>query len=153
RGRHSLREWVENTWRRLGGPACVEDETALEDAAAYFDLIDTLSEGGDLPDFNWFREQVDALFAQPNSAAGDRLQLMTIHKAKGLEFDTVILPGMDAPPRMEDPRLLLWLEHRGDLLLAPMAESGGGKDPLYQFLDRIERRKTEQEASRLLYVA
>ena len=153
RGRRPLRDWVESTWMRLGGPACVEDETALEDAAAYFDLLDGLAEGADLADFEWFREQVNALFAQPDTRAGEQLQLMTIHKAKGLEFDTVILPGLDAPPRSEDQRLLLWLEHRGELLLAPIAESGGDKDPIYGYLSKIERRKSDQETARLLYVA
>jgi len=153
RGRRPLREWVEDTWIRLGGPACVEDETALEDAAAYFDLLESLAEGADLADFDWFREQVNALFAQPNSNSGGQLQLMTIHKAKGLEFDTVILPGLHAPPRSEDQRLLLWLEHRDTLLLAPIPETGGANDPIYSYLASVERRKSEQETARLLYVA
>ncbi len=153
RGHQPLRDWVEYTWLHLGGPACVEDETALEDAAAYFDLLEGLAEGADLADFEWFREQVNALFAQPNAQAGERLQLMTIHKAKGLEFDTVILPGLGAIPRPDDPRLLLWLEHHGELLLAPIAESGGGEDPIYRYLASIELRKSDQETARLLYVA
>jgi ATP-dependent exoDNAse (exonuclease V) beta subunit len=153
RGRRPLRDWVESTWLHLGGPACVEDETALEDAAAYFDLLEGFAEGADLADFEWFREQVNALFAQPNASAGQQLQLMTIHKAKGLEFDTVILPGLDGVTRGDDQRLLLWLEHRGELLLAPIAESGGDKDPIYRYLESIERRKSNHEAARLLYVA
>jgi ATP-dependent helicase/nuclease subunit A len=153
RGRRPLREWVENTWLQLGGPACVQDDTALEDAAAYFDLLEGLAEGADLADFAWFREQVNGLFAQPTANAGEVLQLMTIHKAKGLEFDTVILPGLGAVPRGDDQRLLLWLEHRGELLLAPIAESGGNKDPIYGYLAGIERRKSDQETARLLYVA
>jgi ATP-dependent helicase/nuclease subunit A len=153
RGRRPLRDWVERTWLRLGGPACVEDETALEDAAAYFDLLEGLAEGADLGDFEWFREQVNALFAQPNANAGQHLQLMTVHKAKGLEFETVILPGLGSVTRGDDQRLLLWLEHRGELLLAPIAESGGDKDPIYRYLSRIERRKSDQETARLLYVA
>jgi ATP-dependent helicase/nuclease subunit A len=153
RGRRLLREWVETTWLQLGGPACVQDDTALEDAAAYFDLLEGLSEGADLADFEWFREQVNGLFAQPTANAGRVLQLMTIHKAKGLEFDTVILPGLGAVPRGDDQRLLLWLEHRGELLLAPIAESGGDKDPIYGYLAGIERRKSDQETARLLYVA
>jgi len=152
-GRRPLREWVESTWLRLGGPACVEDETALEDAAAYFDLLEGLAEGADLADFDWFREQVNALFAQPNANAGGELQLMTIHKAKGLEFDTVVLPGLGSVPRGDDQRLLLWLEHRGELFLAPIAESGGDKDPIYRYLESIELGKSKQEAARLLYVA
>jgi ATP-dependent exoDNAse (exonuclease V) beta subunit len=153
RGRRPLREWVESTWLRLGGPAGVDNETDLSDAAAYFDLIEGLAEGSDLADFNWFRAQVNALFAQPDPNAGGALQLMTIHKAKGLEFDTVILPGLGSVPRGDDQRLLQWLEHRGELLLAPIAESGGAKDPIYKYLARIEQRKSEQETARLLYVA
>jgi ATP-dependent helicase/nuclease subunit A len=153
RGRRPLRDWVEGVWFRLGGPACVENETALEDAAAYFDLLEEVSKGADLADFAWFREQVDALFARPDARAGDRLQLMTIHKAKGLEFDTVILPGLGATPRQEEQRLMLWLEQGGTLLLAPISEAGQKPDPIYAYLSRVEERKTRAETGRLLYVA
>lgn len=153
RGRRQLREIVERAWLQLGGPACVQDETALEDAAAYFDLLEGIAEGADLADFEWFRQQVDALFAQPDVNAGEQLQLMTIHKAKGLEFDTVILPGLGAVPRSDEQRLLVWLEHRNELLFAPIAEAGGEKDAIYSYLAGIERRKADQETSRLLYVA
>jgi ATP-dependent exoDNAse (exonuclease V) beta subunit len=153
RGRRPLRDWVEAAWLRLGGPACVENEAALEDAAAYFDLLDGLAEGADLADFERFREQVNGLFAPPDAAAGDRLQLMTIHKAKGLEFDTVILPGLGEVTRSDDQSLLLCIEHGGELLLAPISESGRGDDPIYEYLAKIEARKAEQEVARLLYVA
>ena len=152
RGRRTLRDWVESVWLRLGGPACV-DETGLKDAAAYFDLLEGLQEGADLADFGWLREQVNLLFAQPDAEAGDRLQLMTIHKAKGLEFDIVILPGLGVPPRSEDQRLLLWLEQRGEMFLAPVSESGRDTDPIYNYLRLLERRKTEHETARMLYVA
>lgn len=153
RGRRSLRNCVEDTWVRLGGPGCVEDETDLEDVAAYFDLLEGIEEAGDLADFEWLREQVGLLFAPPNPESSQRLQLMTIHKAKGLEFDTVILPGLGSTPRRDDSRLLLWLEHRGELLLAPISESGRDRDPIYRYLNVLEQRKSEQETARLLYVA
>ena len=153
RGRRPLRDWVEAVWLRLGGPSCAEDETALEDASAYFDLLEGLADGADLSDFDWFREQVNTLFAQPDTQASDRLQLMTIHKAKGLEFDTVILPGLGSMPRQDDPALLLWVEHRGELLLAPISQSGQNRDPIYHYLSRIERQRAIHETSRLLYVA
>ena len=43
RGRRPLRDWIEAVWFHLGGPACAENETALEDAAAYFDLLEGLA--------------------------------------------------------------------------------------------------------------
>jgi len=153
RGRLPLREWIENAWRRLGGPACVEDETALADAEAYFDLLEGLAEGADLADFARFRDRVNDLFAQPDAHATDRLQLMTIFKAKGLEFDTVILPGLGQTTKSDETQLLLWLEQRGELLLAPKSESGKDSDPLYKFLSSIEQRKADSELARVLYVA
>jgi ATP-dependent helicase/nuclease subunit A len=152
RGRRPLRDWVERVWLRIGGPACT-DETGSKDAAAYFDLLEGIQQGADLDDFQWFREQVNLLFAQTDIEADGRLQLMTIHKAKGLEFDTVILPGLGALAGSDEPELLLWLEQRGELLLAPISESGHDPDPIYKYLAHIERRKAEHETGRLLYVA
>ena len=153
RGRSSLRDWVQAVWMRLGGPACVAGDNDLEDAAAYFDLLESMDEGGDLHDFGWFRERVSALFAQPDSQAGDALQLMTIHKAKGLEFDTVILPSLGGIPRKDEERLLRWQEQHGELLLAPVAPAGGSADPIYDYLAKVERIKAAHETKRLLYVA
>jgi ATP-dependent exoDNAse (exonuclease V) beta subunit len=152
RGRRPLRDWVESLWLRLGGPACV-DEIALKDASAYFELLEGLDQGADLDDFGWFRKQVNDLFARPDPEAGDSLQLMTIHKAKGLEFDTVILPALGATTGQDKPELLVWLEQRGELLLAPIVQSGKESDRIYDYLTRMERRKADHETARLLYVA
>src|SRR5438445_5485240 len=59
-------------------------------------------------------ERLENLYALPDVAAGDDdLQIMTIHKAKGLEFDTVIVPGLDRGPGRSDPPLFLWKEMVG----------------------------------------
>ena len=158
RGRCRLRRWVEGTWIALGGPACLEDSTDLEDALVYFDLLDQLDEGGGLPDLEALKQRVEALYAMPDVNADGRLQLMTIHKAKGLEFDTVIVPGLGRRSRSEARRLLLWQERprdpgRDDLLLAPIARSGGSADALYTYLNAIDKAKGRHEDARLLYVA
>jgi ATP-dependent exoDNAse (exonuclease V) beta subunit len=153
RGRIGLRTLVEQTWHRLGGPACVADDSDIADAHAYFDLLETLEEAGDLPDFALLREQVEELFAQPDSKAGDRLQIMTIHKAKGLEFDRVILPGLGQRGRGDDSELLLFQEQQGELLLAPMQQTRGDSDPLYNYLKHLAHEKSKEETARLLYVA
>ena len=161
RGRSRLRQIVEGAWLALGGPACVDAPTDLEDARVYLDLLDELEEGGDITDSARLAEQVSELYALPDVTASDVLQLMTIHKAKGLEFDTVILPGLGSPPRHDDPPLLRWMEtpHSGgagypaDLLLAPIREAGGEHDLLYNYLGHLEKDKSRFEAGRLLYVA
>lgn len=46
--------------------------------------------------------KVKKLYAQPDSEADQRLQIMTIHKSKGLEFDVVIVPGLNRKSRNDD---------------------------------------------------
>ena len=126
RGRVPLRTLVEGTWIRLGGPACLRGASDLSDASAYFDLLDGVEQAGDLADFGLLRDQVAELFAQPSAEADGRLQVMTIHRAKGLEFDTVIVPGLGQPGRKDDEQLLIWQEQEGELLLAAMSATGSG---------------------------
>ena len=153
KGRAPLRDWVEDTWHRIGGSACAGSEAEFEDAAAYFDLLSTVDEGGDLQDFGAFREDVGKLFAQPDPQAQDGLQVMTIHKAKGLEFDHVILPGMGQPPKREDSVLLRWVERDGDTILAPISAAGEAEIPIYAYLGHWDQQKSRHETCRLLYVA
>src|SRR5207244_11466353 len=90
---------------------------------------------------------------------GDR-QIMTIHKAKGLEFDTVIVPGLDRGPGRSDPPLFLWKEvirppdkgGTGGLLLAPIKETGTDKDLAYKYLKDLDADADDPASSRLLYV-
>jgi ATP-dependent helicase/nuclease subunit A len=155
-GRGTLRDRVEGVWLALGGPACVEDETDLEDAEIFLDQLEKLEHAGNI-DFAALGESLDKLYALPDVAAGDEsLQVMTIHKAKGLEFDTVIVPGLDMSGGRDDPPLFLWKElvSPGEgLLLAPIKETGSDDDPAYEYLRRLDRDAEDTEASRLLYVA
>lgn len=158
RQRVALRGAVEGVWLSLGGPACLEDATDLEDAEVYFRLLEELEEHGHAPDLALLEERVARLFALPDVRADDRIQLMTIHKSKGLEFDTVILPGLGRQPRRDDASLLDCLERprepeESDLLLAPIKAVGEDQNPIGAFLKRLTRRKGEYEDGRLLYVA
>ncbi|HKC42731.1 MAG TPA: UvrD-helicase domain-containing protein [Burkholderiales bacterium] len=157
RGR--LREQVEGVWFALGGPACVEGETDLVDAEVYLDALAEAEEAGALPDLARFERRLAELWARPDVHAreGD-VQLMTIHKAKGLEFDHVIVPGLGRKPREDDNPLLLWLERTGpggapELLVAPIDEAGGEGDAIYKRLKRLDAERDGHEVARLLYVA
>ena len=157
RGRLPVRRWIEGVWLALGGPACLEKQTDLEDAMAYLNLLEESVDGIDLRDERKFMEDVKRLFSPSDVEAKGELQLLTTHKAKGLEFDTVILPGLGYKTRADDSRLLMWREYNdGDqphLLLAPIQETGGKKDAAYGYLQTIERKRRDHESTRLLYVA
>lgn len=168
RQRSSLRDAVEATWLALGGPACAGSATDLEDAETYFDHLESEEEAGAIADFAAFEHGLDKLYALPDLAAGDdAVQIMTIHKAKGLEFDHVIVPGLGKTPPAEGKKLFLWMErpaapdasraHRpaanAQLLLAPIEETGAERDPIYAWVKQLAAEKAAHEDGRLLYVA
>ncbi len=152
--RGSLRERVEGAWLALGGPAGAREASDLEDAETFFDQLDALEEGGDLPDPALLEEHLAELFAAPDTGGEARLQLMTIHKAKGLEFDTVIVPGLDRLPRAGDRPLFAWKARAdGTLMMAPVRAAGEAAEPAYDYLRALDEAAAEHELERLLYVA
>ena len=156
-GRMPLRRWVKGAWLNLGGPATLDSVTDLHDADRFFDLLDELDAGGDLRNLNDLIERVDNLYAGADIRADDSLQVMSIHKAKGLEFDHVILPGLSRRSRGDDTQLLLWSENPypsgSDLLLAPVKASHEDTSSIYNFINSLEKQKQRHEEGRLLYVA
>lgn len=153
----TLRAWIEGVWLALGGPACVRNQAEIDSAGAFFDLLEELDEGRDA-DLERLQARIETLFAKPDPEGEETLQVMSIHKAKGLEFDVVILPGLGRRTRPDDPVLLRWLERpsessSGELLLAPIPAAGTTEDPLSRYVKSIENRKDDYEFARLLYVA
>ena len=158
RGRIARRRAVESVWLAIGGPAFVVDDSDLEDAEVYLDLLESLDRPGAPLDLAQLEERVEKLYALPDAAPEDAVQLLTVHKAKGLEFDTVIVPGLGRRPRNESLPLLRWAElprahDRFDLLLAPLRPVGNERDRIYDYLQSLERERRRHEDTRLLYVA
>jgi len=97
------------------------------------------------------------LYSDSPASSKNAVEIMTIHKAKGLEFDTVIIPCLHRSPRRDDQPLLLWMEQPSeegiDLLLAPISAISQPRDSIYQYLRLQEKKKSKLETCRLLYVA
>jgi ATP-dependent helicase/nuclease subunit A len=149
----ALRPWMEGVWLALGGPACT---VKMENAKVFFDLLDEMDQGGAL-DIAALERRIRSLYANPDPEADESLQIMTIHKAKGLEFDVTIAPGLGRKQRSNDPSLMLWLERprlggKTDLLLAPIHAVGAENDRTYDYLKRMDGVKSDHELGRLLYV-
>ena len=76
----------------------------------------------------------------------EAVRIMTMHKAKGLEFDVVILPWMEFPlGRASDDKAMFW-DSRGTGVLAPLCKEMG--EPWLK-----HRMDTARESLHLIYVA
>ncbi len=152
-------ERVESVWHRLGGPLALDGPADVANAYRCLDLLQRVSAG---------EQSVDAaaLYAaleQETISAvhpGDvRVRLMTVHRAKGLEFDCVIVPGLGRRGRADTARLLRWATVPGPrgsgaaLISLASSRRSSGDDRLHNYLGEIERRKAQYELDRLLYVA
>jgi ATP-dependent exoDNAse (exonuclease V) beta subunit len=158
--RFGLRDSVERAWHALGGPATLGSERELEEAHAYLDALGDVEDDapGEPVDLARLGEALLELYAPAQPRPDTYVELLTIHKSKGLQFDTVIVPGLERKGGKDSPPLLRWLKvprHGGhQLLIAPVAETGANAtNPLYQWLGSLEREKLLQEKRRLLYVA
>jgi ATP-dependent exoDNAse (exonuclease V) beta subunit len=160
RGRGGLREIVERTWIVLGGVvSSVKIDQDLRDAAAYLDLLQQSEAGGELVDADAFQKNLQQLFAPTETEIPGAVEIMTIHGAKGLEWDTVILPALGRSTRREDEQLLYWRESvsegQAHLLLAPIDSTANANlEPgVEKYLKRISADRGREELKRLLYVA
>ena len=155
RGRGALARRVEEAWLALKGPEALATPTAFAEAEAFFQALGEIEEAGEV-DIWRLREHLEGLYAPPDPQASG-LHILTIHKAKGLEYDVVICPGLGRKTRADTRPLLLALETEGpvgpDLLLAPLKAHDEDKDRLYDALWRFAARRREHEVRRLLYVA
>tara|TARA_B110001454_G_scaffold206248_1_gene216493 strand:+ start:428 stop:3604 length:3177 start_codon:yes stop_codon:yes gene_type:complete len=95
---------------------------------------------------------VKDLFAPSKSAP---IKLMTIHQAKGLEFDTVIIPGLGKKGKSDSLALMQIQEFSNkNILLAPIKSSyEDSESKTYLYLQYLQKQQTHFELMRVLYVA
>jgi len=159
-GRWALARWVENVWRRLNCPACLAKPTDWQDVEAFFTLLEQMSANGNI-EADSLEQKVGSLFsaADPDPDA-QHLQMMTIHKSKGLEFDTVIVPGLHRLPPNPQGVLVRWESVLGPddqeyLVPAAVKQKGevNANAVLYDYLAGLDAEREAHETVRVLYVA
>ncbi|MGA8042798.1 MAG: 3'-5' exonuclease, partial [Terracidiphilus sp.] len=155
---------LEQVWEQLGGPFCAgRAERANLDLL--WQCLDGLPEGAQDLFGTGLDAALESLTALPDPAASSDygVQLMTIHKSKGLEFEVVMVPELQARANGMNRKMLSWLE-RGlaepdgngeitEFLVAPLQTKGADRGRAKLWVDRESRKREQQEMRRILYVA
>lgn len=82
-----------------------------------------------------------------------KIDIMTIHHAKGLEFDIVILPGLDRNSAARSGKILWWDAIDSGFLWLPNHPNQNKISSAHKYIYDLERQQNFQEQIRLLYVA
>ena len=158
-GTRSLRDTVEQAWYRLRGPLLLRSEEETENVYRFFDVLDAIDTAGTVHDVAELEARLDQERVSGKAAPDCRLHIMTMHKAKGLQFDHVVLYGLGRTTKADEPSILSWLNlpDTGDgpaMIISPVsARVDAEHDRLHNFIESIERDKSRLEQDRLLYVA
>ena len=167
----ALGTWLQQVWMLLGGDSCV-DATARANLDLLWNCLDQLPSGDEGLLGPELVAALEGLTAQPNPEADSNcgVQLMSIHRSKGLEFEVVIVPELQAGTgkARNAGKLLSWLE-RGlnpgpdedpadpaditEFLIAPLPTKGTDPGPAKKWVDRVYSDRETQEMRRVLYVA
>ena len=149
----SLASLVRWTWLQLGGADTLMG-SCMQDINTVIELIGEYEVCGDIASFEELDQALNKLYAQPNQAAP--VVVSTMHKSKGLQYHTVILPALSLSSRADDKEVVMWSElpSENQLLLAPMYLKPKPEQGLhYAYLRDLEKRRSAHEMQRLVYVA
>ena len=158
RGAEPVADWLEATWVQLGASDAYQPEE-LEDARVFFSALAERAAA-----YEWrgpadFPALLQRLFSAGLAADANPVQVMTIHRAKGLEFEHVFVPCLDRKPGGGERRMLRWIDlpnaaGASDLIIAPAPTVSPDEEAqLDHFLKGLLREREAHERTRLMYVA
>ena len=153
RDRLALSIWIEQIWLRLGGSRATQNHD-LARVEAFLSSLRKAEELGLGLDIDWLERNI-AMTALDSPENGNTVKIMTLHKAKGLEFDFVFMPSLQKRARALQRELIRWHWHQDGAsrrLLIAANDDDIASRTLYNYLNWLQKNKDQEELKRLLYV-
>lgn len=150
-----IRRLIESVWMNLGGELCLHNPDDIVDINKFFDILQITSTPIAI-DFELVEYQIKKTYLSDIPSAEERIQFFTIHKAKGLEFDVVIIPSLNSTTRASDKKMIVsdnYIKNNQIYEVTAFSEPDNKLPHLHDLIYNIEKNKEENELKRLLYVA
>lgn len=144
--------WLQKCWQRLNGDRVYCSDSDQANIERTFQLIEQLFPYGKL-DFEQLNQAVQSLYAQ-SSTTGPAVEIMTIHKSKGLEFESVIIMGLNRMAMADRSTLIDYEQTEGEFLLGPIKRVDEDEsEPISKLINSRHKIRAKNELDRVLYVA
>ena len=106
-GRDSLSDVVRRFWDDCDGPAATAymyGMAGVSNCRHFLQMLDALEQGTPIETIRRLESSLDDLYEPLDPTSTDSpVSVMTIHRAKGLEFDRVFIPALDWRPLADRP--------------------------------------------------
>ncbi len=163
-GRDPLGQVVRDFWEMLDGPrftAALYDMAGIANCRRFFEILEDVEQGNPQETLRRLESILKTIYEPVDpTASRSPIQMMTVHGAKGLEFDIVFIPFLDWRPlsgggKTPPPYLLERVPGTaGEYLVAMGTDRRTGEPtPLFRLLKKFQQDRRMGEAKRLLYVA
>ena len=156
---HGCRHALDNAkqcWQAIGQPYCLSQDDRHQ-CEQFFAMVSALEDTGQAIDQASLQQ---VLMNYPDSSEQCQegaLQIMTIHKSKGLEFDIVLMPHLEKTTPIADKPVLDWthIQHQQQwhLLMHTHPRHKSKASAVHAFLRHQDKCAQLAETERLYYVA
>lgn len=152
--RKPLSNIIKGAYYELNGLSTLQSATELKNVEEFLKMLSKFDKTGF--DLESFESELSRLYAADQKSTGS-VSLMTIHKAKGLEFDYVFVPGAHKAIRSDIAKLIdtdTVLSDSGfpTPVIAPSPEAGIKAPQMNSVIRSFSRVKKSLEAIRTAYV-
>ncbi|KZX84137.1 hypothetical protein A3715_17815 [Oleiphilus sp. HI0009] len=157
RSARKVSDIVYSVWKAINGEAYSEHKRTTDEIEFLRGKMEELEKHSRLNMFE-LNQMLETSHCSIKAKGNNPVQVMTIHKSKGLEFDYVFIVGAGKKTKVDDKPIFSFEKVRNtaddySLIFSPVSAVGDEENSIYKYLQYRNKEKQSYEINRLLYVA